>query len=430
MRFLRSALLAWMGWMGWACAGMGEPAPPPNVVLIISDDQGWTDFGFMGHAAIRTPHLDRLASQSLVFTRGHVPSSLCRPSLASIITGLYAHQHKIACNDPPDGLPPAERLRQRNEQIAYIEKAPTLPRMLAAKGYVSLQTGKWWEGNYRRGGFTDGMTHGDPKRGGRHGDEGLKIGRQTMQPIFDFIDRAGGKPFFVWYAPMLPHQPHNPPAPLLEKYRGQTDSIHVARYWAMCEWFDQTVGELLGRLDQRKLAANTLVVFVVDNGWIQQPGAAGSDPKSKRSPNEGGLRTPVLLRWPGRIAPRRDEQMLVSSIDLAPTILAACGLEPTAAMQGVNLLDAEAVARRATIFGEVFLHSAADIHRPAANLQYRWCIEGNWKLIQPNAALLVDAKPELFNVAADPHETKDLAAGRAADLARLRRRLDAWWPGQ
>ena len=90
----------------------------------------------------------------------------------------------------------------------HLEAVPTLPRLLAEAGYVSLQTGKWWQGNYSRGGFTHGMTKGE-----RHGDVGLDIGRQTMQPIYDFIAKAerDKKPFFVWYAPMMPHHPHNPP---------------------------------------------------------------------------------------------------------------------------------------------------------------------------------------------------------------------------
>lgn len=420
-----------LGVVSWICgAAPGDPAATqtPNVVLIIGDDQGWTDFGFMGHRVVRTPHLDRLASQSLAFTRGYVPSSLCRPSLASIITGLYAHQHKITCNDPPDGLSRAERLRQREEQIAYIERVPTLPRLLAAKGYVSLQTGKWWEGHFRRGGFTHGMTHGDAARGGRHGDEGLKIGRQTMEPIFQFIEQAAGKPFFVWYAPMMPHDPHTPPQSLLDTYRTRTDSIHVARYWAMCEWFDQTVGELLEYLDRKNLAENTLVVFVVDNGWIQRPDAPGFAPKSKRSPHDGGLRTPILLRWPGRIRPQRDDRNVVLSIDLAPTILRACGLKPTAEMQGVNLLDATAVAQRRTIFGEVFTHSAIDIHRPEANLQYRWCLDGSTKLIWPHPANVPSQGPELYDVLADPHEEHNLAGSLKSRVDQLRSRLDTWWP--
>ncbi len=99
---------------------------PPNVVLIISDDQAWTDFGFMGHDVIQTPHLDELASQSLVFRRGYVPTALCRPSLASIITGLYAHQHRLTGNDPPRGT-------DRRKLERHIAAVDTLPRLLASK---------------------------------------------------------------------------------------------------------------------------------------------------------------------------------------------------------------------------------------------------------------------------------------------------------
>ncbi|MBN2475198.1 MAG: sulfatase [Pirellulales bacterium] len=403
-------------------------AAGPNVVMIIGDDQAWGDFGFMGHEVIQTPHLDRLASQSLVFTRGYVPSSLCRPSLATLATGLYPHQHKITCNDPPPRLARGEMLRQRAQQIAYIDRVPTLPRLLAGQGYLSLQTGKWWEGHYRRGGFTSGMTHGDPQRGGRHGDVGLKIGREGLQPVFDFIERAGGRPFFLWYAPFLPHEPHNPPQALLEKYTGKTDSIHVARYWAMCEWFDQTCGELLGHLDRKGLAENTLVVFVTDNGWIQQRDGPHYAPRSKRSPYDGGIRTPIMLRWPRHIEPRRDEQTPVISVDLAPTILAACGVEPTPEMPGVNLLDTEAPKQREAIFGEIFTHNAVDVHNPASSLMYRWCVEGRWKLIVPREPNVPDRATELFDLAADPHEQHDLSAQQPQQVEALRRHIDAWWP--
>src|SRR5690606_38324744 len=98
-----------------------------------------------------------------------------------------------------------------------------------------------------------------------------KIGRETMQPVLDFIDDAGSKPFFLWFAPMLPHSPHNPPERLLAKYRNRTDSIHIARYHAMCEWWDEVCGQLLDALDQRGLRDNTFVVYTCDNGWIQRP---------------------------------------------------------------------------------------------------------------------------------------------------------------
>src|SRR5688572_29281557 len=177
-------------------------ADPPNIVMVISDDQAWTDYSFMGHPHIRTPNLDRLASQSLMFPRGYVPSSLCCPSLASIITGLYPHQHKVTSNDPP--IPPTVERAQFQKSVAFregreimnqhLEAVPTLPRLLARKDYVSFQSGKWWQGHFSRGGFTHGMT-----RGNRHGDDGLDIGRKTLHPIYDFIGsaRKDSKPFFV-----------------------------------------------------------------------------------------------------------------------------------------------------------------------------------------------------------------------------------------
>jgi uncharacterized sulfatase len=130
-------------------------AAPPNIVMIVSDDHHWADYSFMGHPTVKTPHLDKLAAQSLTFTRGYVPSSLCCPSLASIITGLYPHQHKVTSNDPPRpaDIKPAAFAKSRafldgrEVMSKHIDAAPTLPRLLAQRGYLSLQTGKWWQGN-------------------------------------------------------------------------------------------------------------------------------------------------------------------------------------------------------------------------------------------------------------------------------------------
>jgi len=409
----------------------GGGGRPPNVVLIISDDQGWGDYGFMGHPTIRTPRIDRLAGESLVFTRSYVAAPLCCPSLGAMITGLHPHQSRITSNDPPKvagkGAWPPERLKLRDEVISHIDRVPTLPRLLRPKGYVSLQTGKWWMGHHTRGGFTHGMTHGDPKRGGRHGDAGLTIGRAGLQPVVDFLDAAGQKPFFVWYAPFLPHSPHNPPQRLLQKYQDKTASIHVARYWAMCEWFDETVGQLLDLLDQKRLAENTLVLYACDNGWIQQPDSGNFAPRSKRSRFDGGVRTPILVRWPGRVTPRRDDDTVASSIDLAPTVLAACGLKPTPEMQGVNLLDQKALAARDAVFGAVYTHDAVDIQNPASSLMWRWCVSGRWKLCLPHPAHEPDAAAELYDLKADPHENHNLAARHPEEVARLQRLIDAWY---
>src|SRR5262249_34448989 len=151
-------------------------------------------------------------------------------------------------NDPPDGV-------DRSAMHPFIKKAPAVPRLLQGAGYVSLQTGKFWEGHYRNAGFTDGMT-----TKGRHGDAGLVIGRKTMKPIYDFIEGRKGNPFFVWSAPMMPHEPHNPPPRLLNKYEAKGRPLKLAKYYAMCEWFDETCGELLAYLDKKGLAKSTLVV--------------------------------------------------------------------------------------------------------------------------------------------------------------------------
>lgn len=436
---------------GGRSAPAAEPggSRPPNIVLIISDDQGWMDYGFMGHPAIETPHLDQLAAESRTFTRGYVPSSLCSPSLMSIITGMYPHEHRVTGNDPamPEGLSRREARkdpgyrREVAEMVGFIDDVPTLPRLLGDEGYLSLQTGKWWQGNYSRGGFTHGMTHGDPARGGRHGDEGLTIGRQGLAPIGDFLDEAGDEPFLIWYAPFLPHAPHTPPERLFNKYKPLTDSIHQARYWAMCEWFDETCGELLATLDERGLTDETLVVYVCDNGWTQPleggGGAAGGD-YGKRSAYDGGLRTPIMLRWPGRVEPGLVNRP-VSSIDIAPTVLRASGVEPPAEMSGINLLDLDAVRERRAIFGDIHLHNAVDVRRPALNLTYRWTVaDSRWKLILPNPVNLgketmpksLSGDPELFDLISDPHEQHNLAEDRPALVEELTGLIDRWWPAE
>ncbi len=413
-----------------------ENARGPNVVLILADDMGYRDYGFMGHRQIQTPNLDRLARQSLTFRRGYVTSSLCSPSLASILSGRYPHQHKITSNDPPlpRGVTAAAAARHpaflaaRREMIRNFDTMPTLPRLLASRGYKSFEAGKWWGGSFERGGFTHGMTNGDAARGGRHGDLGLAIGREGMQPVLDFIDMAQSHraPFFLWYAPMMPHSPHNPPERLFARYRDKAPTPEIARYWAMCEWFDETCGQLLDSLESRKLADSTLVIFLADNGWIQDPAADRYAPRSKQSPYDGGLRTPILVRLPGKITPRTCDAP-VSAIDIAPTVLKAAGMEPPSPLQGVDLLDDKAVSGQRAIFGEIFTHNAVDIHDPASSLRYRWVVSGDWKMIAPDRRNEPAGAVELFDVAHDPDETRNVAAEHPERVIDLTAELGKWW---
>jgi arylsulfatase A-like enzyme len=411
-------------------------AAPPNVVLILSDDQSWNDYSFMGHEVIETPRLDRFAKESLTYTRGYVTSPLCRPSLASIFTGMATPHHGITGNDisldaedkkavNPQLSRTSDKYAPRHESLyANFRKHPNLAKLLADAGYLTLQTGKFWEGDPKLSGFTHAMTHGDPKRGGRHGDEGLKVSREGIEPIKSFLDQSKSeeKPFFIWHAPFLPHTPHNPPKELFEKYQKLVKSDHVARYYAMVEWFDQTCGELFDELDSRGLAENTIILYVTDNGWIQSPDSPRYAPLSKQDPHDGGVRTPIMVKWQGTITPKMDGETLVSAIDLAPTILKACTVEVPKTMPGLDLRDTSALKKRNIVFGYDGNHDMFDWQNTTTNLETRYVVQGDWKYLDN-----VKGEDELYNITADPWEKKNLAGEQPEKVAALSKALDAWW---
>ena len=287
------------------------------------------------------------------------------------------------------------------------------------------------------------MTRGFPQPGGRHGDDGLKIGREGMEPVFEFIDHATAekKPFFLWYAPFMPHTPHTPPERLFQKYKAKgIESDHVARYYAMVEWFDETCGQLMAKIEAKGLTENTLFVYVADNGWIQDPNSQGYAPRSKQSANEGGTRQPLMFSWKGTIQPGDRKEQLGSSIDIVPTALAAAGAELPANLPGLNLLPilkSGAPTPRKEVFGETFAHDVANIDAPEETLLYRWIVEGPWKLLLTYDGKLdryasshprTEKRPQLFNLLADPHEDQNLAKDHPELVARLANRLQDWWP--
>lgn len=427
--------------------GAAEPTAPakaPNIVMIISDDHAWFDYGFMGSKAVHTPNLDKLAAESRVFPRGYDTNSLCGPSLASILTGRHVHRHGITGNDPlvPNAATPAARqaspafLEGRAQMVKLFQQSPHLPRLLAEKGYISLQTGKWWMGDYSTGGFTEGMT-----KGGRHGDVGLDIGRKTLAPLTEFITRAkkDGKPFFVWYAPMMPHDPHNPPERLLAKYRDRSPTLQAARYHAMVEWFDETIGDVRAHLEKEGLTRDTIIVYISDNGWIPRTDKPVVDfARSKQSPFDGGIRSPILVSWPGHIAPTVVDAP-ASAVDLMPTLLKLAGARVPADGDGLDLLDDAALRARPFVAGQNSTHDIRELGRPAASLRYRWLVAGDLKLIVSSGLKTGDTSngstdatepPRLFDLKADPYEQHDLAAERPADVKRLTALLDGWWDGR
>ena len=430
----------------------------PNIVMIISDDQSYRDFGFLGNDLVRTPHIDRLAAASARYPAGYVPMSLCRASLATLLTWLYPHQHGIHFNHPPPGygkmrdMTAAQYRATRAQTDDLIRNAPTLPALLARHGYATLQTGKHWEGHYANAGFTHGMTLARPAgrlgdvTGTRkqtngewvahgNGDAGLVIGRETMRPIRDFIaTHAGRQPFFVWYAPFLPHTPYNAPPEYERGVRANGAPPHLVPYYANIAWFDDTVGALLAYLEEKALLDSTLVVFVVDNGLRPDPAQpTRQDARSKYSPYEDGLRTPILLRWDGRTRPG-DHPQPVSTVDLVPTILSAAGLirEVTPRMRGRDLFPSAVGAEDlspVSVFGAIYPSDAASLGQPSRHVRGRWVRDGAFKLIVPGPG----PRPlptALYDLAGDPGETTNLAASPVLTnrIARMKRLLDEWWP--
>lgn len=405
-------------------------AKQPNVVFLLSDDQSWTDYGFMGHPHIQTPNIDQLAKSGLVYERGYVTAPLCRPSLASLATGLYPHQTGIRGNDPvmPTGLN-----RKTNKQVfaslrkqmtAPLHEQPSFIRSLKDNGYATLQTGKWWEENPLDHGFTDAMTHGDVSRGGRHGDLGLQIGRTTMKPVYDFVDSAvkDEKPFFIWYGVFLPHAPHNAPDRLFNKYKDIAPNEPTARYWANVEWLDEGCGQIIQYLKDKGLYEDTIFVYTCDNGWVQDPNKMNTSIRSKREPVEAGIRTPIIITHPEAVKPQRDSSTLASNIDVAPTILKACGIEPPKEMSGLDLRDPEALRQRNRIFVDVYDHDSdlEQLDDIDNGLQARVVIDGWDKLIvRPSGK-------ELYDLQEDPDDRNDLAAQDADKVERLSNIIDEW----
>jgi len=423
----------------------GCSAPPdravddhPNIVLLIGDDQGYSDFGFMGSEWVKTPNLDRLAEQGVVFELAHTTSNHCRPSLHTLLTGLLPFQWRHHLN----------QLKQSDDgfdEDTAVERIRTLPRLLAERGYTSFQAGKYWEGDHRTGGFSDGMTKAfDPER--PQGGEGIKLGRETMAPVYRFIDENANRPFFLWFAPLLPHLPFDAPGKYRNLYDGLGLSDSARAYFANCSWFDDVVGQLMQFLTERDLIRNTVVIYVSDNGWEQGPFAERTGPlealmggaKGKLSLHDRAFRTPILFSWPGGIEPRRISEQLVSTADLVPTILDYAGAPIPAHLAGTSLrpiIEGKAVPERAFVIGSVdALRRVKPMHlssfdefrtrreemRPAArafHLRSR-----DWHYLWYES----DEREELFDLARDPDEEFDVSADHPDRVARFRAEIESW----
>jgi len=398
-----------------ACGADPGPARPPNIVLVIGDDHGWPDSGFMGSRVARTPHLDELAREGVVFTHGFSTSSSCRPALLSLLTGFHPLQLEARLGQPISAFPLGSP--------AIIASLETLPELLAERGYVSLQGGKFWEGSYTRAGFSEGVTGA--------GSHGLELGRAEMQPLWDFIGAHRDEPFFVWFAPLLPHLPFDAPKELEEPYRELGLDPAAAGYFANVTRLDQRVGEIAAFLESAGLRDRTLLVYLSDNGWEvggRRHPALGGD-RGKFSIYELGFRTPVLMSWPGVLPEGMRDDRLLSSVDLFATLLDFAGVEVAPDRPGRSLrallLEGGEFRREQVAGGMTALRPPLDgaPARGRTRAEVAWFLRtGDWRYVRyPERG-----REELYRIGEDPFEERDVADSHPDELAVLRRDLAQW----
>lgn len=413
--------------IGAACAAAQET--PPNIVLVISDDHGYRDYGFMGSPIVRTPNLDRLAAEGVVFRRGFTSSSVCQPSHLTLLTGLHPEQVRAQ-------MVRLGHSRWRGNTWAATRLA-TLPRLLGGRGYVSFQGGKYWGRDYRPAGFTHGTTVSGLSSGERvltraSGGTGLALGRETMQPLWDFLDGEGRRrPFFVWFAPMLPHTPFDAPPQYHAPYQHAALVPGARAYYANITRLDDRVGELLRYLERTGQRRRTLIVFVADNGWHQPPDVAvplfGGGDRGKGSIYEHGYRTPIIFSWPGHIPQGEVRDELVATVDLFPTLLDFAGVPTPAGRDGISLYptltESRPFTRRHVVGGERALRAEKPTLRvPTVNERAYFVRDATWRYVW----YMDRRSEELYRVEEDPDEQRNVAAEHPTVVASLRARLKEW----
>jgi len=445
-----------------------RPDGPPNVVLVIADDLGWPYLGFLGDENVITPNMDILGRGGSVFEVGHATSNFCRPTLQSLVTGLYPVQYEqraeqIAArkllNTPlPDGVDTdRERqvLRQQYETSA-IEDFATLPRVLEGTGYASHQSGKWWEQSYAHGGFTHGMTGswsweqaaelGDKWFFTFMGGQGMDIGRETMAPVTEFIEEHADQPFFVWYGPALPHTPLNAPDRFYKYFQDREDLSESAKlYYANIAWFDWGVGALIDTLRDQRVLDNTLIVYINDNGWEQPADVEYADnhitfanggPRGKGSFFETGFRTPIIFYWKGKITPMRDANTLVSAIDIMPTILDYAGAKAPEGLPGYSLRPAieggEVSQARDYFVGRLTQHRGGTDFRGNPDERIKdhmggamsgyYLRDARWHFVW----IPENDETALYDLDNDPGQTRDASADNAALVERFKASIAEW----
>lgn len=454
--FLLLALIFLVGWPGQSFGATGPRRP--NIVFLLADDLGWSDLACYGADLHESPNLDRLAREGVRFTQAYA-MPVCSPTRAAILTGRHAARlHYTIWRE--GAVERGERVARSNLPLippATVAELPhaetTLAEVLRGAGYQTFHVGKWHLGDANHSPETQGF---DVNLGGTHwgapesyfwpfrgtnrfrefryvpglgpGKPGDYLTDRLTEEAIRLMDGAGDRPFFLnlWF-----HSPHTPidgkPA-LTEHFRAKIrPSLHHRNpgYAAMVRTLDENVGRILRHLDHRGLARNTIVVFASDNGGYLTDGGGQRITDNfplrsgKGSLYEGGIRVPLLVRWPGRAARGGVCAEPVTCTDFFPTLAEAASSPAGTAIDGLSLVpllrQPDAHLQRDALFFHYPHYYATTTPASAVRM-------GDWKLVQ----YYEDGRRELYNLREDTGETIDLAKQQPAEVARLTARLQAW----
>jgi len=397
-----------------------------NFVFILIDDMGWPDVGCYGNKFHETTNINRLAQQGMRFTDAYAACPVCSPTRASILSGQYPA--RVGVIDFITGhWRPYEKLRVPKNRTQYLPlEIKTIPEALKSAGYVSAMIGKWHLGGNRHAPEKQGFDF--VRQSGKNQND-KRVTAYTNYAM-QFIEQNKNKPFFLYLSHNTVHIPLEAPKELVDKYQNKPKppiGVNNPVYAAMIEHLDRSIGRILQKLDDLKLRENTVVIFFSDNGGLRQhfqkigPIVSSNAPlrDEKGTLYEGGIREPLIVRWPGVVKPGSTCSVPVTSVDFYPTFLEITG----APKPGSQALDGNSIVRllkqkdgnqaRAIYWHYPMYHHSS----PAGAIR-----QGDWKLIE----FFEDGRLELYNLKDDIGEKKNLATSMPKIAKQLHQKLIAW----
>lgn len=411
----------------------------PNFLFILADDMGWSDLGCYGNTYHESPNIDRLASQGMRFTNAYAACPVCSPTRASLMSGQYPA--RVGITDFIAGhWRPYEKVRVPVNRTQYLpEDVVTFAEVLSGAGYVCGSFGKWHLGEPHITPGDQGFDEYVVTTGWGHfgnqtaPDQGFTKEDYLTEELADlgvgFLERHRDRPFCLLISHFAVHIPLEARQDLILKYANkpqQDEEVCNPVYAAMIEHLDQSVGALLDALDRLELAKNTVVVFYSDNGGLYRMYTGAGPVVTSNAPlrgekgtlYEGGIREPLVVRWPGKIAPGAVSDAVVTTPDLYPTFLELAGVPrpedyPLDGLSLVPVFNGAGLERDAVYWHYPHYHHSS----PGGAVR-----QGDWKLIE----FYDDNHLELYNLADDIGESTNLAQAMPEKAAALRRMLAAW----